>query len=287
MGAFLEEDQGKDFYEKFIDDPEVEVRRRVVLHLAVSDQPWAPELLYDAARNDPDALVRSAAVRVLDPNDARHLELLKEITEGDDPVLVLAALAALAKVPEKASLPWLETFLTPPVTSEGIHFAALLLRSGGPEPNLVAYLDEALKSPNPTTRQKALSALRLAGADMDGADALSDDKNDEVRLAWCLYERKMDRSEERRLKILRKLAKGAQGIVLRAMIALAEEKGAGYKEIRDRVWHALRKGDMKSKIYLLNFLGRSFTDMPLALEAMADENPEVRMLGASAYLKHF
>lgn len=287
VGAFLEEDQGQGFYEKFIADPEVEVRRRVVLHLASSDEAWASGLLYDAAKNDPDAQVRSAAIRVLDPNDEQHLELLKEITQGDDPVLVLAALAALAGAPEKASLPWLETLLTPPVTTEGLHFAALLFKAGGPSPLIMAYMDEALKSDSPTVRQKALSALRLAGADLEGADALADDKNAEVQLAWCLYERKMNRLENRRLAILRSLAKGAEGIVLRAMIALAEEKGAGYGEVRGRIWHALRKGDVKSRIYLLNFLGRSFKDMPLALEAMADDDPEIRMLGAAAYLKHF
>jgi hypothetical protein len=287
VGAFLEEEQSRGFYEKFIADPEVEVRRRVVSHLAASDEPWAPELLYDAARNDPDPSVRSTAVRVLDPDNERHLELLKEITQGHDPNLVLAALACLARDPEKATLPWLETFLTLPVTSEGIHFAALLLKSGGSSALLGEYLKEALGSPNPTTRQKALGALRLAGADPGGTDALADDKNDEVQLAWCLYQKKMKRSEKKRLDILRRLAKGAKGIVLRAMIALAEEQESGYDEVRARVWHVLRKGDGKSKIYLLNFLGRSFKDMPLALEAMADDEPEVRMLAASAYLKHF
>jgi hypothetical protein len=285
VGAFLEEDQGKTFYERYIDDPEVEVRLRIVQHLAALEEPWAADMLLDAARHDPEAGVRAVALRALDPEQEVPLEALKLASSDENPVIAIAALEALAGDPKTDSLPWLQAFLTPPVKTGGIHYAAALLRHGK---NQAAedYLVEAGLSESPTVRQKLLGALRLYGVALKGSVVLADDKNPDVRFAWCLYARKMGHHEKERIDILRALAKRSDEIALRALVALAEEKSVPYKEIRNKVWKSLTHGDAKAKTYILSFLGRSILDPPLALEAMKDPEPAIRILAAAAYLNH-
>jgi hypothetical protein len=283
--AFLAEDQGYSFYGKFIEDPEVEVRLAVVRHLASSDYPWKQDMLYDAAKKDPEARVRALALRALDSKVERNLELLKTAALGEDPPIAMAALAALVRNPDTAGLPWLENFLAPPVTAQGIYYAAALLAAGRSKSAATDYLKEALYSESPTLRQKLLGALNMAGTHLDGIKTLAEDKSPEVLLAFCVYARKMGYVAEKRAGILTSLAERSDDVAVRALVALSEEKSVGYGKIRGRIWRAFKNGDAGCKKYLLSFVGLSMADPPLAVQAMADGDPEIRLHAAAAYLR--
>ena len=286
VGAFLSMDQGEGFCKKFLLDPEPEIRLATARYLASTGFPWARDLLYDAAGKDPDPRVRETAIRGLDPKEGRDMELLKKIVEGKDTSLILAAMNALAKRPETLQLPWMQEFLTPPVSVEGIHYAAELMKNKEAPPELSGYLSEALASPSPTIRQKLIGALTLHKVALEGTDELAGDKNPEVLLAWAVYARKMDTREDKRIKILEKLAALKDAIAIRAIVALSEEKSESYDKIRKKIWGSLKKGEKKDRIYILSFTGRSIVDPPLAVEAMADDDPVVRLHAAAAYLRH-
>ena len=288
VGAFLSMDQGESFCAKFLLDPEPEIRLATARYLASTGFPWARDLLYDAAGKDPDPRVRETAIRGLDPKEGRDMELLKNILEGkgEDTSLVLAALKALARRPETSQLPWMQELLTPPVSVEGIHYAAELMKNKKALPQISEYLAEALASSSPTIRQKLIGALTLHNVAMKGTDELADDKSPEVLLAWAVYARKMGTLEDKRIEILEKLAARKDDIALRALVALSEEKSVSYDNIRKKIWGSIEKGEKKDRIYLLSFAGRSIIDPPLTVESMADDDPLVRLHAAAAYLRH-
>ncbi|MFH1434959.1 MAG: HEAT repeat domain-containing protein [Pseudomonadota bacterium] len=286
VGAFLSMDQGEGFCKKFLLDPEPEIRLATARYLASTGFPWARDLLFDAAGKDPDPRVRETAIRGLDPKEGRDMELLKSIVEGQDTNLILAALKALAGRPETLKLPWMQEFLTPPVSVEGIHYAAELMKNKEMTPQISEYLAAALSSSSPTIRQKLIGALTLHKVALEGACELAGDKNPEVLLAWAVYARKMSTLEDKRIEVLEKLAARKDDIALRALVALSEEKSVSYDKIRKKIWGLIKKGEKKDRIYILSFTGRSIVDPPLAVEAMADDDPVVRLHAAAAYLRH-
>ncbi len=257
----------------------------VVWHLTNSKKPWQQDMLYDAARNDPDSRVRLMALRALDSRIDRNLQLLKEAALGENPWTTLAALDSLVHNPDTDKLPWREQFITPPVTAQGIYYAAALLAAGRSREEATKYLKEALYSESPTLRQKLLGALTLAGTRLDGIEILREDPNPEVLFSFCIYARKMGREAKERVAILENFSRRTDDLSIRALVALSEEKIVAYGQIRNRIWERFRKGKASDKKYLLSFVGLSINDPPLALEAMQDDDPEVRLHAAAAYLR--
>jgi len=291
--AFLKNKQDESFYRKFITDTEVEVRLRVVRNLINSKFEWKQEVLRETATKDPELRVKALALMALDPTIESNIEILKENVLNGTPALVSAALSALGSNPALAEEGWLRKFLLPPVTEMGIRFASRIAFASM-QGNKFAqylnihlrYLEDALKSPSPSLRIKALWALTSSNISLNEAQNLSEDKNPEVLLAYAMYSRKMYLNSKKRIEILKKLSENKnKDLAIRSIIALCEERDFKYSQIRNKLWNFFKKGSSGNKIYILSFVGLSINDSSLALIGMSDKDPAVRIHSASAYLR--
>jgi HEAT repeat protein len=245
--------------------------------------PWSQDLLIDAARKDPDAGVRSAAIRALDPTIAENRDVLKEALGSDEDAQRLAAAQALGASKSSVDLTWAAHLLALPATREGLAFATALLRNDQDEGDAAVYLQEALHDPSPTMRHAVLVALTGTSTSVDGLDDLASDPSDQVRVAWCRLTRKLGTSKaKKRLAILEPIVGGKEA-GRDALVALAEEKG-GYVKARAQVWWLLRDGSPDAQRYVLAHAARPFEDPALAIWGMKAKDPEVRLQAAAAWL---
>ncbi len=283
VDALLHLDQSRSFHEHYLLDTEPEVRRAIVLHLSSNALPWSQDLLLDAARKDPDAGVRGAAVRALDPTVEANRDVLKEALDSNEAALRLAAAQALGASSSSMELTWASHLLALPATREGLAFATALLGGDRDNEKAARYLQEALHDESPTMRHAVLVALTGTSTSVEGLDDLSSDPSAQVRVAWCRLTRKLGTSEaKKRLEILESIVGGKEA-GRDALVAMAEEKG-GYEKVRARVWWLLMDGGPEAQRYVLAHASRPFDDPSLAIWGMKAEDPEVRLQAAAAWL---
>jgi HEAT repeat protein len=281
--ALLTMEQKRGFHERYLLDTEPEVRMAVVGSLGSGGYPYSQELLRDAARKDPEPGIRAAALRALDPEAEENRDVLREALESDAATLRIAAVTSLGRSPASTDITWAAHLLSPPATSEGIHFAVALVGTDAAHEEARSFLSDALADPSPQVRLSTLTALTGAGMEVDGLSELASDPSHQVRVAWCRLSRKLGTSKmKKRLEILEAVAdqKDAPREVL---VALAEEKG-GYEGIRHKVWALLVAGPADVQRYILVHANRPFQDPALAIWGMKSQDPEIRLQAAAAWL---
>lgn len=269
------------FMEEQVLDPHPQARLAVVRKLVSMDTPWADELLLAVAATDPVDSLRAAALWGLDADDPQHREVLVEALDADTMATRVTAARILGRTDEGVQAARAAGALEEGPTIAGIHLAAAALGAGIEAQDVSAYLARALGSDDETLRTTALGALAGQRVSVPAAESLYADSSRAVRLAWCRLDRvTANAMPVKRVSILTGSLAEEGG--LDVMVGLAEE--GRYEDVRAQVWWILETGDPSRKRYVLSHASRPFHDPTLAISAMTDDDPVVRLHAAASWL---
>lgn len=252
---------------------------------------WAPELLAEAARGDPDWSVRAAALRALARLDQGDLLLeaaRAELVRPDNPDTVkLAAIKALGRAEDLLAA---EALLVEQLEggSPSLRLAAAeILASSGQEPAL-EHLRSALTSPDPVIAQRAAAAAARVGEPLRGELVLAlSHPEPEVRLEAAAGLARLGEDEperERARAALIRLADGPGLLGLRAALTLGRAGDeSGLTSLR--LAAALSDESPRLRAQAAFFCGFYNWALGLAAAGMSDEAPAVRVAAATSVLR--
>ncbi len=264
-----------------LSDPEPAVRREAAraAHDAADASDFAA--LFEAARLDPDRLVRTEAVRAIAalpaaPGDSVALVLRDLWTSADEPLRAdVAAAWAAPSLWEHGGREALRAVVAESRGPEAIPAALAILRRRGADPELehlgVGALARSIASAARLERVAAITQAPLAQPALESAVRAAAGADDlEVRVAALA--RLAERGHEDAKSSLRALAKSDSALAGRARLALAEAGDRSVQPQLQRDLSATSVGDRLDAALGLEALG-----VPeRAAVLLADADPSVR-----------
>lgn len=248
--------------------------------------PWSAELLADAARHDPEATVRAAALRALGrlADNARLLETVRLGLEPSRPLAVrLAAIDTAARLEpaEAAELLLLER-LDSGEPAERLR-AAAHLAAAGHEIGL-AFLRNALRDEAVSTASGAAIAALRVGEPLRPALIEAIERPEPEVVLHVARALAAAGATELALTALRELVSRRDRIGLRAALALARQEAVTDESDRLLV-ELLDEGDEELRLTIARSSGSlDPLGLTLAIAALDDESTMVRTAAAASLL---